>query len=114
MKLSGVRIWVDDMAKARTFYGDLLGLPVKWDFGDAMGYDVGADLIVEMADDEARREGLLARFAGLSISVPDIDAAYRDLTAKGVEFLGPPEKMPWGGLLAHFKDPAGNVLTLLA
>ena len=30
-----------------------------------------------------------------------------------VEFLAPPEKQPWCGSLAHFRDPDGNVLTLL-
>jgi predicted enzyme related to lactoylglutathione lyase len=33
--------------------------------------------------------------------------------AKGVHFTAPPEKQEWGGTLAHFEDPAGNVLTLV-
>ena len=31
----------------------------------------------------------------------------------GVVFLGPPERQAWGGVLGHFKDTSGNVLTLL-
>ena len=31
---------------------------------------------------------------------------------KGVGFVGPPEAQPRGGVLAHFRDPDGNVLTL--
>jgi predicted enzyme related to lactoylglutathione lyase len=27
--------------------------------------------------------------------------------------LAPPEKQPWGGIVAHFRDPDGNVITLL-
>jgi hypothetical protein len=27
--------------------------------------------------------------------------------------LAPPEVMPWGGVLAHLRDPDGNVLTLV-
>jgi hypothetical protein len=30
-----------------------------------------------------------------------------------VVFDGPPERQIWGGTLAHFRDHAGNVLTLL-
>jgi len=28
--------------------------------------------------------------------------------------IEPPEKQPWGGILAPFRDPDGNVLTLAA
>ncbi|MDH3643838.1 MAG: hypothetical protein OES38_17160 [Gammaproteobacteria bacterium] len=33
--------------------------------------------------------------------------------AKGVEFVEPPERQPWGGVLAHFKDPEQNIMTLV-
>ena len=115
MKLYGVRIWVDDMDAARRFYGETLGLELDWDFGAAAGYRLGGpQLIVEQGDGSHESEGLVGRFVGCSIAVDDIDLAYRDLAAKGVTFLAPPEKQPWGGVLAHFRDPAGNVLTLLA
>jgi catechol 2,3-dioxygenase-like lactoylglutathione lyase family enzyme len=117
MKLYGFRVFVDDLAQARSFYGDVLGLTVKWDYGTAVGYDVGADLIVEEFDHEEEDDPDFIRrpggFLGVSLQVDDIDACYRDLRDKGVRFVGPPEKMPWGGTLAHFKDPSGNVLTLL-
>jgi uncharacterized glyoxalase superfamily protein PhnB len=35
------------------------------------------------------------------------------LAERGVEFVGPPEKQSWGGVLAHLRDPDGNILTLL-
>ena len=113
MQIYGVRVWVDDMDAARKFYGETLGLTPVWEMDEAVGYDLGATLIVE-PDSPSGGERLVGRFVGVSISVPDIQAAYDDLTEKGVPFLGPPEKMPWGGTLAHFKDPAGNVLTLMA
>ena len=110
MKLYAVRIFVDDIAAARAFYGGPLGLGETWSFGDAAGYDLGgAELIVERSGDGA----LVGRFAGVSIQVDDIQHTYAELSAEGVEFDGPPEAQPWGGVLAHFKDPAGNTLTLL-
>jgi catechol 2,3-dioxygenase-like lactoylglutathione lyase family enzyme len=118
MKLYGCQVFVDDLDEARTFYGQTLGLAVKWDYGTAVGYDVGADLIVEVfiADEEEDNPDVLrppGGFLGISLQVDDIDASYRDLLAKGVRFVTLPEKMPWGGTLAHFEDPSGNVLTLL-
>jgi lactoylglutathione lyase len=44
--------------------------------------------------------------------VQDIDATYTALVAAGVEFDMPPTKQPWGGTLALFKDPDGNIFYL--
>jgi len=116
MKISAVRVFVSDIEAARRFYGTTLGLRQLWDHGIAVGYDVGATLIVEAPspdEDEGGEENSVGRFVGCSLAVPDIEGTYRELSAKGVEFLHPPEKQPWGGTLTHFKDPSGNVLTLL-
>jgi predicted enzyme related to lactoylglutathione lyase len=74
----------------------------------------GAYLGLERAqpDDEESRE-YVGRFVGVSIQVDDIGGLYDRLLARGVEFLGPPARQPWGGMLAHLKDPDGNILTLL-
>jgi uncharacterized glyoxalase superfamily protein PhnB len=36
-------------------------------------------------------------------------AFYQELSAKGVEFIRPPEDRSWGLRCAHFKDPDGHV-----
>ena len=116
MQLYGIRIFVDDLAAARPFYADILCLPIIWEFeGTAIGYDAGAQIIVEAVPPDAEAEDriLVGRFAGCSLTTENIESACSDLAAKGVEFTGPPAKQAWGGTLAHFKDPSGNVLTLL-
>jgi catechol 2,3-dioxygenase-like lactoylglutathione lyase family enzyme len=115
MKLSAARVNVTDIAAAKRFYGEILGLKQLWDYGSAVGYDVGGpSLIIETGDPEdPEHKELTGRFTALSFDVADAAASYRALGAKGVEFLEPPEKQPWGGTLAHFKDPSGNVLTLV-
>jgi uncharacterized glyoxalase superfamily protein PhnB len=37
----------------------------------------------------------------------DVDAFYRDVTAKGVLFSMPPKKQAFGGVLAQFVDSEG-------
>ena len=64
-------------------------------------------------EDDAQAQSFVGRFVGISLQVDDIDVIYQELTEKGVEFEGPPAKQPWGGVLAHFKDPDGNTITLL-
>jgi uncharacterized glyoxalase superfamily protein PhnB len=54
----------------------------------------------------------VGRFVGVSLQVADVGRLYEDLSSRSVEFLAPPEQQPWGGTLAHLRDPDGNILTL--
>jgi catechol 2,3-dioxygenase-like lactoylglutathione lyase family enzyme len=118
-----VRVFVSDLARSIEFYSDKVGLRITNRI-DEMGWaelDTGAcKLALERIDPDAPRDGgeesvdsLVGRFAGLSLAVDDVYASYEDLRARGVDFLAPPEPMPWGGVLAHFRDPDANVLTLV-
>ena len=51
---------------------------------------------------------LVGRHTGVGFGVKDLTAAHRYLAAKGVDFWMPPEKQPWGGFMAMFRDPDGN------
>ena len=116
-KLSNVRVFVTDWHRAISFYTEILGMAVAHR-SDEMGWaqmDTGeAHLALERVDasDPESRE-LVGRFVGVSLQVADIFATYTLLTTRGVEFVGPPEKQAWGGVLAHLRDPDGNVLTLV-
>jgi len=116
-KLYAVRIFVRDWKRALEFYSQKLGMPVGFANED-MGWaeiTVGESRLglERVAPGDPESSALTGRFLGVSLNVPDIAATYSELRARGVEFLAPPEKQPWGGTLAHFKDPEGNVLTLL-
>ncbi len=116
-KLYAVRIFSFNWEASLEFYRDVVQFPVV--FADAdMGwaqFELGsAHLGLERCnpDDEESSE-LVGRFVGASIEVEDIQETYQVLAARGIEFLAPPAQQPWGGTLAHFRDPDGNVLTLL-
>lgn len=116
-RLYAVRVFSFRWDDSVEFYRDVVGLPLSFlgqDSGWAQ-FDLGtASLGLERcdpADPEARE--VVGRFVGISIEVGDIHTTYDELVAKGVEFIGPPERQPWGGILAHFKDPDENVITLL-
>lgn len=116
MRLYGIRIFVADFERARSFYGETLQLKEKWAIPEAQaaGYDLdSAELIVEQEDSDGEDAGLIGRFVGVSLLVDDIHAVYAQLKQRGVAFQGPPERQFWGGTLAHFKDPDGNILTLV-
>lgn len=116
-RLYAVRVFTRDWERARDFYRDTVGFPLLFDdagMGWAQFQLGGASLGVERCDgDDAESAALVGRFVGVSLAVDDIDASYARLRDAGVRFHGPPEPQPWGGVLAHFEDPDGNVLTLL-
>jgi catechol 2,3-dioxygenase-like lactoylglutathione lyase family enzyme len=59
-------------------------------------------------DDHGPQPGMT--FNG-AFACDNVEATHAELTAKGVEFLGPPTKAPWGSF-ARFKDPDGNQFLL--
>jgi predicted enzyme related to lactoylglutathione lyase len=47
------------------------------------------------------------------LGTDNIRSEARRLAEAGVEFIRHPEQESWGGWVATFKDPDGNVLQLL-
>lgn len=113
--LAIVRVFVRDLERSLGFYRDTLGMRVAFASEAWAQLDTGAaQLALERAaagDHEAAE--LVGRFVGVSLAVPDVNAAFGELSRRGVAFVAEPERMAWGGTLAHFRDPDGNVLTLL-
>jgi len=116
-RLAVVRIFSFRWDESLAFYRGRVGLPVAALSEEAgwAQFDLGtAQMVLERCDpaDPESRE-LVGRFVGVSVEVENIQQTYERPMAAGVEFVGPPERQPWGGTLAHFRDPDGNILTLL-
>jgi catechol 2,3-dioxygenase-like lactoylglutathione lyase family enzyme len=110
---------VDDIPRAKEFYGDTLGLNVAEDNGLlTLKIAGGRDTIVYPKDNHEP-----ASFTILNFPVDDIEAAVDGLTERGVSFeryegsdLETDERGIFRGggpLIAWFKDPAGNVLSVI-
>jgi predicted enzyme related to lactoylglutathione lyase len=111
-KLGYVTVGVRDLECAIEFYRDTLGLPLQYaapEFSYA-AFDAGGTRFSLAAGTEVHGTG--NRNTGIGLVVSDVDAAYRELSAKGVEFTMAPQKQPWGGYMAMFADPDGNVFYL--
>jgi predicted enzyme related to lactoylglutathione lyase len=52
-------------------------------------------------------EDRIGQFHNGSFACDDVQATWRQLSERGVEFVSPPQKQPWGEY-AIFKDPDGN------
>jgi catechol 2,3-dioxygenase-like lactoylglutathione lyase family enzyme len=111
---------VDDIPRARQFYGETLDLNVSDEMGGlALHLGGGADVFVYPKDNHVP-----ATFTILNFPVEDVDEAVDRLTAAGVTFeryegFEQDEKgIARGGedrgpTIAWFKDPAGNILSVL-
>ena len=105
----------DDIPAAAKFYGETLGIPVSEEHGMLTLHIAGGrDTLVYPKPDHTP-----ATFTILNFPVGDIEAAVDALTARGVEFehydfTDPKGINRQGGpLIAWFKDPAGNILSVI-
>ena len=108
---------VPDIEQARAFYGDTLGIPTSEEYGLLHLHLAGdRDTLVYPKPDHTP-----AGYTILNFPVDDIDAAVDELAARGVtteRYDGMPQDergiMREGGpFIAWFRDPAGNVLSVL-
>jgi predicted enzyme related to lactoylglutathione lyase len=106
---------VNDIPKAKQFYAETLGLRVSEENGMLTLHIAGdRDTLVYPKDDHTP-----ATFTILNFPVDDIENAVDELVDRGVAF----EHYDWvdekginrqgGPLIAWFKDPAGNILSVL-
>lgn len=115
-RIGYVNIHVRDYERAVPFYRDALGFELLFkadDFNYAR-FQVG-DLHLAVASghsDEFTGHAPGDRLTGIGFVVEDVDAAHRELKAKGVRFTMEPSRQPWGGYMAMFADPDGNVFYL--
>jgi catechol 2,3-dioxygenase-like lactoylglutathione lyase family enzyme len=108
----------NDIPKAKAFYAETLGLNVTEENGMlTMKFPNGHTVLIYPKDDHEP-----ATYTALNFEVDDIDREVDDLVAKGVtferypDFPGQDERgimRDQGPPIAWFKDPAGNILSLI-
>ena len=111
-RIKFVGIPVRDQQKALEFWTQLVGFQVATDqpMGDGQrwieiripGAQTGMALFTPKG-----HEDRIGTFQSISFVADDVEQTHRDLSARGVEFVQPPRREPWG-TSAIFKDPDGN------
>jgi len=109
----------DDIPRAKKFYGETLGLDVSDQMdGLALHLSGGGEVFVYPKGDDHTP----ASFTVLNFVVENVENAVDELTKAGVSFehyegeLATDEKGIFHGegpTIAWFKDPAGNILSVL-
>jgi predicted enzyme related to lactoylglutathione lyase len=114
--LKFMSIPVADQERALAFYTEKLGFKV------ATNQQMGPGrrwIELRLGKAETRlvlftmegEEGRIGTRMNCSLACDDVEATYRQLTERGVEFEAPPTKQPWG-TYAIMKDSEGNSFVL--
>ena len=107
--------YVTDFSRARKFYGDILGLKIAWDMGDAVGWLEfalplrGAKLGLNLLTEGKVKHGS----AKLTLDVTDIEKMKDYLTNKNVktdEITDIPNMVSFFDI----KDPDGNPIQIVS
>jgi len=121
MKLTHLLV-VSDLARARTFYRDVLGATIFREYGGtSCVLQFQGSWLLLVTGGGPTRDKPDVTFAppsdpnrvahSMTIRVPDCQAAYDILRARGAEFLRPP--VDWGGeIRCFFRDPDGHLLEI--
>lgn len=105
-----VSFLTEDLARAKRFYTDVLGLEVESEGDGDMELRAG-QVTLDVFDPTSIGQEFAPSPGGLALRVPDVAAARAELEAKGVEFEG--ETLDTGVChMASFRDPDGNALML--
>ena len=113
MRVTGViaNLPVADIASARDFYTDYLGLSVE-------GFDLGWVARFESPDGGARvqlvtRDASAAEDSAISVTVgDDVDEAYAEAQRRGYEIVHPLTDEPWGIRRFFVRAPDGTVINV--
>lgn len=115
-KVKFLGIPVANQDRALAFYTEKLGLTVltdreftekqRWIELKIPGADTGLALFTPDG-----LENQVGTFLNTAFETASVERTYRELSEKGVEFLGPPTKESWGSYVL-MKDSEGNTICL--
>lgn len=101
-----------DIAAARRFYHDVLGLDLLMDHGWIVTYGSTDEMSIQVSF--ASEGGSGTATPDLSIEVDDVDAALERMTQAGFPAVYGPADEPWGVRRFYVRDPFGRLINILA
>ena len=112
-----ITLFAEDLAGTRSFYEEVLGLPVIFEEKNTVIFKF-ENVMINLVQ-VSRAPELIAptpvaspkggsRFV-LAMFVDDVDAACAELARHGVALLNGPIDRPWGMRTASFTDPASHI-----
>ncbi|WP_421915492.1 VOC family protein [Mesorhizobium sp.] len=101
-----------DVAAAKRFYQDVLGLDLLMDHGWIATYGSTETMSVQVSFAEQGGSG--TPVPDLSIEVDDVEAALEGMKAAGFAIEYGPADEPWGVRRFYVRDPLGRLVNILS
>jgi lactoylglutathione lyase len=123
-RFSATRLLVTDFPACFRFYRDVLGMEATYgEETDVYASFKLGEALLELFDRQAMADAIGAGArpvqaeaqdrVALSFEVDDVDAVWKDWTARGVPQAAPPtDRADWGVRAAHFRDPDGLLIEI--
>ena len=105
-------IATQDIARAKRFYQDVLGLDLLMDHGWIQTYGSQTEMSVQIS--VASEGGSGTQVPDLSIEVDDVNAALERMKRAGFPIEYGPVNEPWGVRRFYVRDPFGKLINVLA
>lgn len=114
MKVKRIAANIDarDIAAAKDFYEDVLGLEPLMNLGWIVTYGSGEQMDTQISI--LSQGGSGTPVPDLSIEVDDVDAAHERMRSAGFEIEYGPADEPWGVRRFYVRDPFGKLVNILA
>ena len=124
LKLTDVRLCVDDVQACYAFYRDVVGLKPKFDASGSVyaEFEAGGSASLGIYEHRRMQEAIgkphddamrAAERVVLTFFVKSVDETFAELKQRGAKVEREPQDRPdWMLRVAHFRDPAGNLLEI--
>lgn len=100
-----------DVAKARDFYADVLGLEIVMDLGWIVTFASPAQMTPQLS--VATEGGSGTQVPDISVEVDDLDEVERRVRESGLAIEYGPTCEPWGVRRFYVRDPLGRLVNIL-
>ncbi len=118
LKFTSPLIVVEDIARSRYFYEQLLGQKVKFDFGEDVQFEGDFAIHLKSHFQSLLGDGVQypvigkAHWGELYFETDELEPTYRRLEEAGVEFLHAIREQPWGERAMRLYDPDGHIIEI--
>ena len=120
LKMGYVILYVESIVKTKRFYGELLGLELKNEFGTYIEYKTGETTLSFNTREDVREITKLPIPTGkrheqtfeLGFVTNEVEEVVERLRAAGTPILLEPVEKPWGQKVAYVEDPDGHYIEI--
>lgn len=120
VKMGYVILYVENLEKTKHFYGELLGLELKNEFGTYIEFNTGTTVLSFNTREDVRELTGLPIPNGvrkeqtfeLGFVTEEVEVTVEHLREAGVPILMDPVEKPWGQKVAYVEDPDGHYIEI--